>query len=829
MAKYQDAIKQPGNLSPRVKWLRDYYFEGINRPWNNEYNAYTTGTPWDTQFDEITYYIVPETYPFLVTFNSSLKQISKPISVDKDFWTLSIPERKALFTKIAAVEYLPMEVLPGDLLCGARFNMMYSMCLNKKEQAERDKLVKEARKSMLLLHNRGYGNSGATSGHIIPDYAKILRHGFKGEHKYIKSLYDALPDSEKQGKKGSQLKAMMTACTMPKELAEKYSKFCKELAEKETDKKRKEELLLMSKNTAKVPWNPAENFYEAVQSLWLTHMLVMSDEKYPGPGVSFGRMDQYLLPYYERSVKDGMSKEFMKEILGCFWVHSNTAYDAQIRVGGNQGITAGFGQLLTLSGLGKDGKDMTNDLTYLILEVIDDLSPILEPKPNVRIHSKSPEKLMDVLVDMICRSQGAPFLLNFDERSMAGMLRQSKKAEMPELINEDNAFEYSPVGCLENTMVGNDRSGTVDSNVNLLKAIELVYGNGKDMLPYLDNMTGKWTKLTQDGPKTGELNDLDTFEKFYAAYEAQTKYVLKRMVDNYENSEYIRYRFNPTPYLSTLVKGCAEQGLDVTQGGAEIALVTMEAVTYATTVDSLLAIKYLVYDKKECTLEELVTALKANWKGYEILQNKALYKAPKYGRDDDESDALAKRVMDFWSEETWKFSTKCTNRQFRPGMLSWNYWIGNGYILKASANGRTEAQFLSNAICPSNGADINGPTANSNSVGIVLGGHGENADYLDYFNCLPNGASHTITFNTSLLRDDGHKDKFKSFLKGYCRNGGTALQINILDADVLIDAQKHPKDYRHLLVRITGYNAYFVSIGKELQDEIIARESHLSY
>jgi len=412
---------------------------------------------------------------------------------------------------------------------------------------------------------------------------------------------------------------------------------------------------------------------------------------------------------------------------------------------------------------------------------------------------------------------------------MAGMLRESKKANIPNLINEDNVCEYAPVGCLENTMVGNDRSGTVDSNVNLLKAMELVYGNGKDMLPYLDPMSGKWTPLTQDGPKTGDLKELDTFEKFYKAYETQTKYVLRRMVENYEKSENIRYNFNPTPYLSVLVNGCAEKGLDVTQGGAEISLVTMEAVTYATTVDSLLAVKYLVYDKKECTLEELVKALKANWKGYEVLQNKALYKAPKYGRDDDEADALAKKVMDFWSEETWNFRTKCTGRQFRPGMLSWNYWIGNGFILKASANGRNEAQFLSNAICPSNGADINGPTANSNSVGIALGGNGENGDYEDYFNCLPNGASHTITFNTSLLRDSGHKEKFKSFLRGYSKNGGTALQINILDAEVLKDAQKHPKDYRHLLVRITGYNAYFVSVGKELQDEIIARESHKTY
>ncbi len=404
-----------------------------------------------------------------------------------------------------------------------------------------------------------------------------------------------------------------------------------------------------------------------------------------------------------------------------------------------------------------------------------------------------------------------------------------KRAKIEHLINLSNVHEYAPVGCLENTMVGNDRSGTVDNNVNLLKAVELVFGNGKDMAPYFDPMTGKYTEIVQEGPVTGELNELDTFDKFYAAFGKQTAFIIKKMVENYELSESIRAEYHPTPYLSLLVKGCREKCKDITQGGAEIGFVTMEGVTFGTTVDSLLAVKYLVYDKKECTLEELRKALLADWKGYEILQSKALYKAPKYGRDDDEADALGLKVMDTWAEEVWKYKTRSTGRQFRPGMLSWNYWIGSGYILKASPNGRNENQFLSNAICPSNGADIFGPTANSNSVGKVLGGKGEEGDYLDYLNNLPNGASHTITFNTALLKDAHHKEKFKSFLRGYCLNGGTALQINILDVDMLKDAQAHPQNYRHLLVRITGYNAYFVSVGKELQDEIIARESHRQY
>ncbi|MBW1641952.1 MAG: hypothetical protein JRJ76_03850 [Deltaproteobacteria bacterium] len=273
------------------------------------------------------------------------------------------------------------------------------------------------------------------------------------------------------------------------------------------------------------------------------------------------------------------------------------------------------------------------------------------------------------------------------------------------------------------------------------------------------------------------------------------------------------------------------KGLDVTQGGAEINYTTLEAVTFATTVDSLLAIKYLVFDKKACTMTELIQALKDNWEGHEVLQAMAKNKAPKYGRDDDEADLIAKKVMDFWCNEAWKHKTLSTDRQFRPGMLSWNYWAGDGYVMAASADGRTKGQFLSNAICPSNGADINGPTSNTNSVGKVLGGKSNNGngDWQEYFNCLPNGASHTITFNPSIIKDPEHKEKFKAFLKGYCENGGTALQINMLDPDILRDAQKKPQDYRHLLVRITGYNAYFTTIGKELQNEVIERLSHSKF
>jgi pyruvate-formate lyase len=825
------AIKTPTNLSSRIQWLREYYFKGVRRLWNNEYTSWTTGTPWDFQYNELSFYIVPETYSFLQTFRSSFKQVAHPVRLERDFWTWSLPERRSWFNREVMVHYLPHEILPGDLLAGGRFNIMTSACLTEKETRERDSLVygpHGSRSNMLWFHNHGYGNAGATSGHLVPDYGRIIRQGWKAIYAELEVAYAALTSNDKVGKKGGQLRAMMVAATMPRDLAAEYRRECTRLAETEPDASRHAELAQMADNLACVPWEPPQTFWEAVQALWLTHMLVMADENYPGPGDSFGRLDQYLYPLWEKSISEGMDPEFGKEILKCFWIHCNTAYDGLLRTGGNQGITAGYGQLFTISGMGPGRLDISNDLTYILLDVIDEMSPILEPKPNVRLHRNTPEKLLSRVVDMIASSQGSPFLLNFDERSMAGMMLQAKKSGVTHLINEHNVFDYAPVGCLENTMVGNDRSGTVDANLNLLKAVELTLTGGYDLLPFTDPMTGKVEEVKRWGEATGDPTQFVNWEQFWQAYATQTRAIIHRIVALYEQSESLRARFVPTPYLSCLVKGCAQKGLDITEGGAELGYVTIEAVTYATTVDSLLAVKYLVYDHKFCTIAELVQALRDNWVGHEVLQARALHKAPKYGRDDDAADDLAHQVMALWTEETWKYRTQSTGRQFRPGMLSWNYWVADSFILPASPDGRPQGKFLSNALCPSNGADINGPTANVNSVGKVLGGKAADGkgDWGEYLNLLPNGGSHTMTFNPTILRDPEHRDKFKAFLRGYIENGGSALQINLINADLLRDAQKNPENYRNLLVRVTGYNAYFTSIGRELQNEIISRESH---
>jgi len=467
------SLKEPHGLTPRIRRLRDHYFEGVRRSWNNEFSCWTTGAPWDVVYDETSYYIVPETYGFFTPFRASALQAARTVELDPDFWRWSLVERRAWLVRKVMVDCVPQELLPGDLIAGGRFNILASRCWNRRESRAWRRAIdgrSGARAAAMRFHEHGYGNAGATSGHLIPDHERALRVGWKGIYADLEQRYDRLTRSERRTERGAQLRAMMTAATMPRDVAAKYAILCTDLAEREADPERRSELETMAANLRRVPWEPATTFWEAVQSLWLNHMLVMSDENYPGPGVSFGRFDQYLLPYWEESRRRGMTRELGKEILECFWVHANTAYDAMIRVGGNQGITSGFGQLITLSGMGAGGVDTTNELTYVVLDVIDEMSPILEPKPTIRLHRGSPDELLDRVVDMVSASQGSPFLLNFDERSMAGMLREAREARCEHLIHAGNVHEYAPVGCLENTMVGNDRSGTVDVNLNLLKA-----------------------------------------------------------------------------------------------------------------------------------------------------------------------------------------------------------------------------------------------------------------------------------------------------------------------------------------------------------------------
>ena len=779
-------------LSPRVKRLRDEYFSFFERDYfRNEVMSFSTGQPWDVVYTEHTWCIVPEVIPFLAAFKASLLVDAKTVPLGDTFWKETHQVRRALFFREVVEKHLPVQVLEGELIVGGQFNTALSRTLARGEARSLKRMEEKYVRMLKECDALGLGNAGATSGHLIPDYPSVLKIGFKGLRQRFESLL-AEADSEPRR---DFLRALILSTEVPRLLAGRYADKLGELLEREQDPRRRDELNRMVDICRRVPWEPAQGFWEALQSLWFTHMLVMAAESYPGPGLSFGRIDQYLYPFYKQDIDSGeLDRKFAKELLECWFIKHNYAYDYQGRVGNNQGINSSFGQLITLSGMGPNGEDLTNDFTFLCLDVIEDIN-MLEPKPNVRLHKNTPDKLLDRVVELVSRAQGAPFLLNFDELSIKALEWMG--------LPKEKLWDYAPVGCLENTLQGNDRSGTVDVNFNLAKAVELVLYNGRDQ------QTGK-----QVGPATGDPRSFKSFDAFWEAYEKQTLHIMERLIETYNLSDEIRARFEPVPYLSTLVRGCENSGRDVNRGGAEHNYITMEGVALATTVDSLLAMKKLIFEEGKVRMEDLLRAIDANFEGFEPLRQQLLNKAPKYGNNDPYADELAQKVSRFWSEAVTRYASPATGRRYRAGYLSWNYWISFAPRTAATPDGRKRGTFLSNGVCPVNGSDRQGPTAVINSVGN-LG-----------MVTIPNGASHTISLSPSLIRDQEHKQKLAALLRSYIENGGTALQVNILEPETLRKAQKAPDDYKNLLVRVTGYNAYFVTLGKEIQDEIIARESH---
>lgn len=789
----KEKIWSPQNLSERIKKLRAEYFNFYERRFKNEVEGYTTGTEWDQVWSLMKFSVVPEIYFLGNAFENALLSTAKKIELPEGFWDLPLVIRKATFFDKVISEEVPIDILEDELIIGGKFNVALSKCLTEEERKVHKDMESKFIRQLKEINDIALGNCGPTPGHLIPNYPKILKSGFKGVKQEIEEELSKTDPTD--AGKINQLKAMLICCETPKKFALRYSKAVKDLAKKEIDETRKKELLEITKICSKVPWEPASTFWEAIQSLWFTHMLVMADESYPGPGLSFGRIDQYLYPFYQNDMEEGkITQEEAKEILECFWIKCNYVYDYQGRIGSNQGINSGFGQLITLSGMGSNGEDLSNNLTYLMLDVIEDMN-MLEPKPNVRLHKNTPDKLLDRVVGLIIKSQGSPFLLNFDEISIKAL----RFAGLP----EDRLWDYAPVGCLENTLQGCDRSGTVDVNLNLSKAIEFVLFNGIN-----------FQTKTQFAPETGDPMTFKTWEQFYDAYINQLNFTIDKIIGINNLGDEIRATYEPTPYLSVLVDGCIEKGLDITQGGAEYNFITVEGVGFATAIDSLLAIKKLVYEDQKVSLSEIIEAIKVNFKDYEPLRLMLQNKAPKYGNDDEYADSLASELNNYWTRKVFEYETPTTHKRYRSGYLSWNYWVIYGAIQTATPNGRKMGTFLSNGICPSAGVDLNGPTSVIKSVGKVG------------LETVPNGASHTMSFNPLILRGESDVEKFKLLLRTYIDVGGSCLQVNMIDADTLKEAKEHPQDYRNLLVRVTGYNAYFVTLGSLIQDEIINRISH---
>lgn len=569
--------------------------------------------------------------------------------------------------------------------------------------------------------------------------------------------------------------------------ARRLSDYALELANKETNPIRREELKKIAEVNRRVPANKPENFWEAIQSVWTIESLLVVEENQTG--MSIGRVDQYMYPFFKKDIESGNLTEYQAyELAGCMLIKMSEMM--WLTSEASSKFFAGYQPFINMcvGGLTRDGRDATNDLTYLLMDAVKNVK-IYQPSLATRIHSQSPKKYLRKIVDVVRSGMGFP-ACHFDDVHIKMMLAKG--------VSIEDARDYCLMGCVEPQKSGRLYQWTSTGYTQWPIAIELVMNNGVP-LSY-----GK--KVT---PDFGPLNKYKSYEEFDHAVKEQIKYITKLTSIATVISQRVHRELAPKPLMSIMYEGCMEKGKDVSSGGAMYnfgpGVVWSGLGTY---VDSMAAIKKLVFDDGKYSLEQLNEALKLDFNGYESIQNDCL-KAPKYGNDDDYADLIATDLVNFTEREHRKFKTLYS--VLCHGTLSISNNTPFGQITGASANGRNAWTPLSDGISPTQGADTNGPTATIKSVSKMS---------CDNMNL---GMVHNFKLTSGLLDTPEGENGIISLLRTAEMIGVGEMQFNYLDNETLLAAQKNPEKYRDLIVRVAGYSAFFVELCKDVQDEIISR------
>lgn len=569
--------------------------------------------------------------------------------------------------------------------------------------------------------------------------------------------------------------------------ARRLSQYAAELAAKESNPVRKAELLKISEVNAKVPAHKPETFWEAIQAVWTVESLLEVEENQTG--MSIGRVDQYMYPFYKADKEAGRLTDYEAfELAGCMLIKMSEMM--WITSEGSSKFFAGYQPFINMcmGGLTRDGKDATNDLTYLLMDAVRHVK-VYQPALACRIHNQSPQKYLKKIVDVIRCGMGFP-ACHFDDTHIKMMLAKG--------VSMEDARDYCLMGCVEPQKSGRLYQWTSTAYTQWPICIELVLNQGKTL----------WYGQ-QVCPDMGDLSQFQTYEQFEAAVKEQIKYITKWSSVATVITQRVHRDFAPKPLMSIMYEGCMENGRDVSAGGAMYnfgpGVVWSGLATYA---DSMAAIKKLVFDDKKYTLEQLNDALKADFVGHEQLRRDCL-QAPKYGNDDDYADMIAADLINFTEKEHRQYKTLYS--VLSHGTLSISNNTPLGQITGASANGRNAWMPLSDGISPTQGADFKGPTAIIKSVSKMS---------CEEMNI---GMVHNFKLMAGLLDTPEGENGIITLLRTASVMGNGEMQFNYLDNETLIEAQKHPEQYRDLIVRVAGYSAFFVELCKDVQDEIISR------
>lgn len=635
-----------------------------------------------------------------------------------------------------------------------------------------------------LTYHITSGGGDTSPGYDIILFKKGI-NGIKAEAETY--LEDLLVTDALDKDRISFYQAAIEICEGVLSYANRLSVYAHELSEKEKDPKRKLELEAISKVNSRVPANPPETFHEALQAIWTIQSLFLMEENQCS--TSLGRIDQYLLPCYLADIESGrMDEREALELLGCFIIKCSEMI--WYTPGATAKYFAGYMPFInmTVGGLKRDGGDGTNELTYLIMDTVKKVK-VYQPSLACRIHNQSPQKYLEKIVDVIKAGVGMP-ACHFDDAHIKMMLRKG--------FDFEDARDYCLMGCVEPQKSGRIHQWTAGGFTQWPITIEFVFNRGI-LKSYGDK---QWLD-------TGELEALTTYEKFDAAVKRQLDYLIEINARGTVLTQKVFRDVNPTPYMSLFVDGCMQNGKDVTAGGA--VLYEGPGTIFAglgTYVDSMAAIKKLVFDEKKYTLSDIKKALDANWEGYERVRRDCL-NAPKYGNDDDYADLIAKDIVDY-TEKKMNQHKSLYARQIH-GTLSQSFNTPLGAMIGATPNGRIAGAPLSDSMSPTQGADIKGPTAVIKSVSKI------NVESMSL------GMAHNFKLTRNSIETKEGRSGLISLLRAASIMGNAQMQFNCVDNETLKLAQQKPEEYRDLIVRVAGYSAYFVDLCKEVQDEIISR------
>lgn len=587
--------------------------------------------------------------------------------------------------------------------------------------------------------------------------------------------------------KAEQLRAMALSCEAVILFANRHAELAEKMARDETPR-RSAELLQIAEICRRVPAHKPRTFHEALQMYWFVHLGTIT-ELNGWDAMTPGHLDQHLQPFYERDLADSLlDRDGAKELISCLWIKVNN-HTAPPKVGvtaKESGTYNDFTQI-NLGGLNRLGADGTSEVSYICLEVSDELH-LLQPQPSVHISSKTPERFLKAATRIIRKGYGYPSVFNTDAVIME-QVRVGKSFE--------DAREGGTSGCIETGAFGKE-AYILTGYLNVPKILEITLNNG------LDQLTGKQVSIP-----TGDPTTFTSFDQLYAAFAKQLEYVvdLKIRVNNYIERMYAKY--SPAPFLSVVIHDCIAKGKDYYDGGPRYNTNYIQCCGIGTVTDSLSAIKTHVFDEGSVSMEKLLATLKNNFAGDEPLRLRLWNRTPFYGNDDDRADDIMKMVYNsLFDTIDGKANTKGT--VYHLNMLSTTCHVYFGKMLGASANGRYAHLPESDGTSPSHGADRNGPTAVIKSLSKM--------DQLKSGGTLLNQR-----FLPSVLASEQDLDKLGGLIRTYFTLGGHHIQFNVIDTETLRTAQHHPDEYRNLLVRVAGYSDYFVDLDKEHQEEIINR------